>query len=152
MRKLYMSAAVAAAILVVLATSPSSPNTVVSEVRAADAAWRLEAVEKTLPVGGETTLAVRLIQASSGKPVANVVVFRARLDMAPDGMGDMAAPLTPAASSDPTIYRFTTTLNMAGRWLLAVQAKVPGVTETVHAETIVTGVEQPTGAAPPHHH
>ncbi len=151
MRRFYVSAAVAAAMFAVLVANTSAPAQVASEAQP-DATWRLEAVEKTLPVGSETTLAVRLIQASSGKPVANAVMFRARLDMAPDGMGDMAAPLAPAASSDATVYRFTTRLGMAGRWLLAVQAKVPGVTETVQAETIVTSVEQPTGAAPPHRH
>lgn len=151
MRRLDVSAALLAAMLAVLLVNTSAPAQAVSEARP-DVAWRLEAVEKSLPVGPETTLAVRLIQASSGKPVANAVMFRARLDMAPDGMGDMAAPLAPAASSDATVYRFTTKLNMAGRWLLAVQAKVPGVAETVHAETIVTSVEQSTGAAPPHRH
>ena len=119
---------------------------------AASADYRLEAVEPTVPIGHEVPLAVRLVDAASGAPVANAVLFRTRLDMAPEGMGDMTAALKPAASSDPQVYRFTTTLSMAGRWLLAVQAKVPGVTETVRAETVVTGVEQPAGASPSHQH
>ena len=120
--------------------------------RAAGPEFRLEAVEPTVSIGHEVPLAVRLVEAASGAPVANAVLFRTRLDMAPEGMGDMTAALKPAASSDPQVYRFTTTLSMAGRWLLAVQAKVPGVTETVRAETVVTGVEQPAGASPSHQH
>lgn len=115
-------------------------------------AFRLEAVGPAVPVGREAAVVVRLVDAATGAPVANAVVFRARLDMAPEGMGDMAALLKPATSPDSAVYRFTTTLTMPGRWLLTVQAKVPGVTETVRAETTITAVEPAAGAAPPHQH
>ncbi len=36
-------------------------------------------------------LAVRLIDKRTGKPVAGAVVFRTRLDMSPDSMGEMEA-------------------------------------------------------------
>lgn len=114
-------------------------------------AFRLEAVGPAVPVGREAAVVVRLVDAATGAPVANAVVFRARLDMAPEGMGDMAAVLKPATSPDSAVYRFTTTLTMPGRWLLTVQAKVPGVAETVRAETIITAVE-PAVAPPSHQH
>lgn len=139
------AAAVAVALLVGAAGATSSP------AMAAGPAFRLEAVEPSVPVGREAPVAVRLMDAASGAPVANAVVFRARLDMGPEGMGDMAAELKPAASTDPQVYRFTTTLTMPGRWLLTVQAKVPGVAETVRAETIITAVE-PAVAPPSHQH
>lgn len=113
--------------------------------------FRLEAVEPTVTVGQEAPLAVRLVDTASGKSVADAVVFRARLDMGPEGMGDMAAELKPAASSDPQVYRFTAALTMPGRWLLTVQAKVPGVAETVRAETVITAVDKAAGASSHQH-
>lgn len=149
MLRLRRAAAPAAAMIAVLTLSAWG-----SAARPAEAAapeFRLEAIEPSVPVGHEAPLAVRLVDAASGAPVANAVVFRARLDMGPEGMGDMAAELKPAASSDPHVYRLTTTLTMPGRWLLTVQAKVPGVAETVRAETIITAVEKSAGA-PSHQH
>jgi hypothetical protein len=115
---------------------------------AASADYRLEALNQRLPIGKDVTLAVRLVHAPTGKPVPDAVIFRTRLDMSPDGMDDMAGPLTPVASSEPGVWRYSTKLTMAGDWAVTVQAKVPGETETVRASAIVTGFEQP-GAAPP---
>ena len=150
MPKVVGSVAGAAAVAVALLAGVA--GLVPSPAMAAGPAFRLEMVEPSVPVGHEAPVAVRLVDAATGAPVGNAVVFRARLDMGPEGMGDMAAELKPAASTDPQVYRFTTTLTMPGRWLLTVQAKVPGVTETVRAETIITAVEPVAGAAPPHQH
>ena len=86
--------------------------------------------------GGD--VAVRLVQKSDGKPVANAVVFRSRLDMSPEEMGDMTAKLTAAPSSEPGLYRFKAEPTMAGRWALKLLAKVPGESETVEGTVIVT--------------
>jgi hypothetical protein len=51
--------------------------------------------------------------------------------MAPDGMADMASPLTAVPSNEPGVYSFKTELSMAGRWLLSISAKVQGEPETV---------------------
>lgn len=115
---------------------------------AASADYRLEALNPRLPIGQDVTLAVRLVHAPTGKPVPGAVIFRARLDMSPDGMGDMAGPLTPVASSVPEVWRYSTKLTMAGDWAMTVQAKIPGQAETVRATAIVTGFEQ-HGMAPP---
>ena len=109
---------------------------------ASSADYRLEALNPRLPISRDVTLAVRLVDAPTGKPVPGAVIFRARLDMSPEGMGDMAGPLTPVASSEPQVWRYSTRLTMAGDWAVTVQAKVPGEPETVRATAIVTGFEQ----------
>jgi hypothetical protein len=63
--------------------------------------------------------------------VTDAVVVTTRIDMAPDGMASMAAPLTPLPSPEPGVYAFKTELSMAGRWLLSIAAKVQGEPETV---------------------
>jgi hypothetical protein len=80
---------------------------------------------------GDATLAVRLVQKSTQKPVAEAVIVRSRVDMGPDGMPTMESPLTPEPSSEPGVYSFKTNLPMAGRWLLSIAAKVQGEPETV---------------------
>jgi hypothetical protein len=80
---------------------------------------------------GDSTVGVRLIQKSTGKPVADAVIVRSRIDMAPDGMPTMDSPLTAEPSSEPGVYSFKTNLPMAGRWLLSIAAKVQGEPETV---------------------
>ena len=115
---------------------------------AASANYRLEALNPRLPIGEDVTLVVRLVHAPTGKPVPGAVIFRTRLEMSPDGMGDMAGPLTPVASSEPGVWRYSTKLTMAGEWAMTVQAKVPGETETVRASAKVTGFEQPGAASP----
>ncbi len=86
--------------------------------------------------GNGSELAVRLIDKRTGKPVAGAVVFRTRLDMSPDSMGEMEAKHAPAASTDPGVYRFKADLTMAGGWALKLQAKVPGETETVEGSVV----------------
>lgn len=115
---------------------------------ATSADYRLEALNPRLPIGKDVTLAVRLVHAPTGKPVRGAVIFRTRLDMSPDGMGDMAGLLTPVASSEPGVWRYSTKLTMAGDWALTVQAKVPGEPETVRTSAIVTGFEQSDAASP----
>lgn len=115
---------------------------------ATSADYRLEPLNPRLPIGKDVTLAVRLVHAPTGKPVRGAVIFRTRLDMSPDGMGDMAGLLTPVASSEPGVWRYSTKLTMAGDWALTVQAKVPGEPETVRTSAIVTGFEQSDAASP----
>lgn len=80
---------------------------------------------------GDATLAVRLVQKSTSKPVADAVIVRSRVDMGPDGMPTMESQLKLEPSSEPGVYSFKTNLPMAGHWLLSVAAKVQGEPETV---------------------
>jgi len=85
---------------------------------------------------GEVTVSVRLVHKPTGKPVPDAVIVQTRIDMAPDGMATMASPIAPAPSPSPGIYAFKTDLNMAGRWLLSLSAKVQGEPETVIGKVI----------------
>ncbi len=87
-------------------------------------------------VGAE--LAVRLIDKRSGKPVPGAVLFRTRLDMSPDSMGEMLAKHEPIKSDDAGIYRFKADITMAGGWAFKLQAKVPGEPDTVEGSVVFT--------------
>jgi YtkA-like len=90
----------------------------------------LEPVQTEVTMG-ELVVAVRLKHKATGKPVTDAVIFRTRIDMAPDAMAEMEAPLTPVPSSEPGVYAFKTELSMQGRWQLSVAAKVQGERETI---------------------
>jgi len=93
--------------------------------------YAFEPVSAEIKKGDDAVVSVRLKHKATGKPVADAVIVQTRIDMAPDGMGDMASPLTPVPSSEPGVYSFKTELSMAGRWLLSISAKVQGEPETV---------------------
>jgi len=81
--------------------------------------------------GDDVIVSVRLKHKPTGKPVTDAVIVQTRIDMAPDGMAEMAAPLTPVPGAEPGVYSFKTELSMQGRWLLSISAKVQGEPETV---------------------
>jgi hypothetical protein len=86
--------------------------------------------------GGGSELAVRLVHKPSGKRVEGAVIFRTRLDMSPDAMGEMTAKHAPQPAKEPGVYRFNADLTMAGRWALKLMAKVPGENETIEGTVI----------------
>ncbi len=90
-----------------------------------------EPVRAEVKRGDDVIVSVRLKHNSTGKPVTDAVIVQTRIDMAPDGMADMASPLTPVPSNEPGVYSFKTEISMAGRWLLSISAKVQGEPETV---------------------
>jgi hypothetical protein len=79
---------------------------------------------------------VRLVHKPSGKPVEGAVIFRSRLDMSPDAMGEMTAQHTAQPAKEPGIYRFKAHLTMAGRWAFKLMAKVPGESETIEGTVV----------------
>lgn len=87
---------------------------------------------------GKATIAVKLVHKPSGKSIPDAVIFAKRIDMGPDQMEGMTAPLEPLPSTEPGIYLFKTDLTMAGRWALSLGAKVQGETGTVESKLIVT--------------
>jgi hypothetical protein len=90
-----------------------------------------EPVKAEVKKGDDVVVSVRLKHKASGEPIADAVIVQTRIDMRPDGMGEMASPLTPVPSSEPGVYAFKTDLSMVGRWLLSIAAKVQGEPETV---------------------
>ena len=48
--------------------------------------YEFKLVEPTVKAGPDKTIAVKLVDKTTGKPVPDAVIFATRLDMAPDGM------------------------------------------------------------------
>src|SRR5260370_40040178 len=86
---------------------------------------------------GDAIISVRLVHKPDGKPVPDAVIFATRLDMAPDGMQEMATKIAPMPSAEPGVYKFKATLSMAGGWQLSLGAKVQGETGTVENRLVL---------------
>ena len=59
--------------------------------------YRFELVDKTVQAGPDKVITVRLMNTKTGKPVPDAVIFATRLDMAPDGMQEMATKIVPCS-------------------------------------------------------
>jgi hypothetical protein len=90
---------------------------------------------------GEAVIAVRLVHKPSGRSIPDAVIFAKRLDMGPESMEAMTAPLEAVPSTEPGVYRFKTNLTMAGNWALSLAAKVQGETGTVESKLIIKAVQ-----------
>ena len=99
--------------------------------------YEFKLVEPTVKVGPDRTIAVRLVDKTTGKPVPDAVIFATRLDMAPDAMQEMVTKVTPLPESEPGTYRFKASFSMAGRWQLSLGAKVQGETGTVENKLVI---------------
>jgi hypothetical protein len=100
--------------------------------------YEFQLVEPTVQAGPDKTIAVRLINKTTGKPVPGAVIFATRLDMAPDGMQEMMTKIVPVPGAEPGIYKFKASFAMAGRWQLSLGAKVQGETGTVENKFVIT--------------
>ena len=99
--------------------------------------YRFELVDQSVQAGPDKVITVRLVNIRSGKPVQDAVIFASRLDMAPDGMQEMATKVTPMPGTEPGTYRFKATFGMAGRWQLSLGAKVQGESGTVENKLVI---------------
>lgn len=90
---------------------------------------------------GAAVISVKLVHKPSGRAVADAVIFTKRIDMGPDGMEAMTAPIEAVSSTEPGVYTFKTDLGMAGQWALSLGAKVQGETGTVESKLIVKAVQ-----------
>jgi YtkA-like protein len=98
--------------------------------------YEFQLVDKTVKKG-DAVISVRLIHKPDGKPVSDAVIFATRLDMAPDGMQEMATKIAPMSSTDPGVYKFKAAVTMAGGWQLSLGAKVQGETGTVENKLVL---------------
>src|SRR6195256_3456419 len=72
--------------------------------------YEFQLVDQTIKAGPDKVITVRLINQATGKPVPDAVIFATRLDMAPDGMQEMATKVTQMPGTEPGTYRFKATL------------------------------------------
>ena len=99
--------------------------------------YKFELVDQSVQAGPDKIVTVRLVNSKTGKSVPDAVIFASRLDMAPDGMQEMATKVTPMPGTEPGTYRFKATFGMAGRWQLSLGAKVQGETGTVESKLVI---------------
>ena len=112
---------------------------VTSQAQAAIQDYEFQLVKNEIKKG-VSVIAVRLINTVTGKPVPDAVIFASRLDMAPDGMQEMATKVTPIPSSEPGVYQFKANLSMTGGWQLSLGAKVQGETGSVENKLVIKAV------------
>lgn len=133
MKQLNLKRAAAAALISLACTSN------VSRALAAIQDYEFQLVKSVIKKG-EAVIAVRLINKVTGKPVPDAVIFATRLDMAPDGMQEMATKVTPVPNPEPGLYQFKANLSMAGGWQLSLGAKVQGETGSVENRLVFRAV------------
>lgn len=100
--------------------------------------YEFKLAEPTVIVGKDKSVTVQLFNRKTGKPVPDAVIFATRLDMAPDGMAEMATKIVREPGGEPGSYRFKAAFGMEGRWLLSLGAKVQGETGTVEGKLVIT--------------
>ena len=126
------SCAFQAASIIVAMTGP------ITATRADIKDYEFQLVDQTIQAGPDKIITVRLMNTKTGKPVPDAVIFATRLDMAPDGMQEMATKIAPMPGGEPGSYKFKATFGMAGRWQLSLGAKLQGETGTVENKLVVT--------------
>jgi hypothetical protein len=100
--------------------------------------YEFKLVEPTVAVGKDKIITVQLLNKKTGKPVPDAVIFATRLDMAPEGMPEMAAKIAVEPGGEPGSYRFKAAVGMEGKWQLSLGAKVQGETGTVESKLVIT--------------
>ena len=108
--------------------------------RAGTADYEFQLVKSEIKQSNAAEITVRLIDKRSGKAVPDAVIFAKRVDMAPDGMEMMAAPIEALPSTEPGVYRFKANLTMAGGWRLSLGAKIQGENGTLENKLVFKAV------------
>ena len=114
----------------------ASISVAITSASAAPADYRFELVQAQPVAPGKTAVTVRLVHEPDNKPVAGAVLFESKTDMGPDGMAEMTGKVSSQPSDQPGIYRFQIETGMAGRWRLALGAKVQGEAGTVRGDLV----------------
>ncbi|MGD9803417.1 MAG: FixH family protein [Hyphomicrobiaceae bacterium] len=122
--------------LVAIAAFGLAVNSTVPTALAAASDYEFQPVAVEVKNGPGSEIAVRLVHKPTAKPIAGAIVFRTRLDMSPDSMGQMTAKHAAMPGAEPGVYRFKADFTMAGKWALKLQAKVPGENETVDGTVV----------------
>src|ERR1700730_7273698 len=120
-----IGAAVFMASLLVVSCGLASPND-----------YRFELAQAQPPGPGKTAVTVRLVHLPDSRPVAGAVLFESKTDMAPGGMAARTGRVGSLPSDQPGIYRFQIESGMAGKWQLALGAKVQGEAGSVRGSVV----------------
>ena len=115
-----LGAAIFAASTLVAAYGLAAPND-----------YRFELVQAQPTGPGKTAVTVRPVHVPDNKPVAGAVLLDTKTDMGPSGMTEMVGKVSTLPSDQPGLYRFQVETGMAGKWQLALGAKVQGEAGTV---------------------
>ena len=99
--------------------------------------YEFQLVQGEVKKGDGTIISVRLVNKGSGKAVPDALIAAKRVDMAPDGMADMAGRIEQLPSTEPGVYRFKANLSMQGSWQLSLAAKVQGENGTVESKLVL---------------
>src|SRR5260370_29912878 len=75
--------------------------------------YEFQLIDQTVKAGSDKTITVRLVNKTTGKSVSGGVIFATRLDMAPDGMQEIATKIAPITSAEPGTYKFQATFGIA---------------------------------------
>lgn len=102
--------------------------------------YEFQLVHTNVKQGDGAIIAARLVDGRSGKTVSNAVIFATRIDMTPDGMPTMTAPIEALPSTEPGVYRFKTNLTMEGGWQLSLAAKIQGENGTLESRLVLKAV------------
>jgi len=102
--------------------------------------FEFQLVKAEVKQGDGAVVAVRLVDKRTGKEVPNAVIIAKRIDMSPDAMGEMQAPIELLPATTPGTYSFKTNLSMQGRWLLSLGAKVQGEAATIQGKLMVRAI------------
>lgn len=133
MRRFFRNRGLAAALATILSIAT------LSTARADVADYEFRLVQADVKQG-DAVVAVRLVDKRSGAAVPDAVIFATRIDMAPDGMPTMTAPIEALPPAEPGVYRFKTNLVMAGGWQLSLAAKIQGETGTLENRLVLRAV------------
>lgn len=99
--------------------------------------YEFRLVESEIKQGNSAIVAVRLVDKRSGKVTPDAIIIATRIDMAPDGMPTMTAPIEALPSTQPGVYRFKANLMMAGGWQLSLAAKIQGENGTLQNKLVL---------------
>jgi len=101
--------------------------------------YEFKLLEPTVAVGKDKIVTVQLVNKKTGKTVPDAVIFTTRLDMAPEGMPEMATKIAvDPTAAEPGNYRLKATFGMEGKWQLSLGAKVQGETGTVQSKLVIS--------------
>lgn len=99
--------------------------------------YEFKVIETALPKGDGAILTVAVTDLRTQAPVTDAVIFATRLDMAPDGMASMTAPVKALTSDVPGQYRFRADLEMAGAWRFSIAVHFDDEPEVIRRDVIL---------------